>query len=51
MQITVDTCFIDANSRILALLDQFPECCDPDFDAGLEELEREFAELRLQYGE
>lgn len=24
--------------------------CDPDFDTELEELEREFAELRLHFG-
>jgi hypothetical protein len=36
-------------SDLLALLDQFPESCDPDFDNGHEELEREFAALRLTF--
>ena len=35
------------NTRMLALLDQFPANCDPDFDLVTDELEREFAELRL----
>jgi hypothetical protein len=34
-------------SDLLALLNQFPESCDPDFDNSHEELEREFAALRL----
>lgn len=50
MHIIPDTHVIDTNSRLVALLDQFPAGCDPDFDTGLEELEREFAELRLQLG-
>jgi hypothetical protein len=40
---------IDANSRLVALLDQFPAGCDADFDDGLDELERQFAELRLTF--
>jgi hypothetical protein len=35
--------------RLLSLLDQFPDCCDPDFDNDAEELERQFAELRLTF--
>ena len=35
-------------SRLLQLTDELSAGCDPDFDAGHEELEREFAELRLQ---
>ena len=42
-----DSHFIDTNSRLVALLDQYPAGCDPDFDDGVEELERQFAELRL----
>jgi hypothetical protein len=41
----------DINSRLVHLISRFDEfhpACDPDFDSGLEELEREFAELRLQ---
>jgi hypothetical protein len=45
------TRFVETASCITAMLDRFPGGCDPDFDTGLEELEREFAELRLQLGE
>jgi hypothetical protein len=45
------TTFAQTESRpceaLLALVDQFAGCCDPDFDDGTEELERQFAELRL----
>ena len=51
MTTIAQTRFIDTTSRIAAILDQFPEGCDPDFDAGLDDLEREFAELRFQLGE
>lgn len=34
-------------SRLLTLTDVLSAGCDPDFDASQEELEREFAELRL----
>jgi hypothetical protein len=34
---------------MVALLDQFPAGCDPDFDDDSEELERQFAELRLNF--
>lgn len=39
------------NSRIFQLsssLAEYDSALDPDFDDGLEELERQFAELRLQ---
>ena len=36
-------------TTLLAKLDEFPAGCDPDFDADLEPLEREFAELRLTF--
>jgi len=45
------TRFIETTGRITAILDQFPEGCDPDFDNGLDDLECEFAELRLQLAE
>ncbi len=36
--------------RLLATLDDYASAClDPDFDAGAEELERQFAELRLTF--
>jgi hypothetical protein len=35
------------HSRLAELLDQMPAGCDPDFDDGNEELERQFAEIRL----
>ena len=34
-------------SRLHHLTEEFSAGCDPEFDAGQEELEREFAELRL----
>lgn len=40
----------ELNSRIFELtlaLADYDIALDPDFDAGMEELEREFAELRL----
>lgn len=46
-----DTRFAETIGLITAHLDQLPGGCDPDFDNGLEELEREFAELRLQFGD
>jgi hypothetical protein len=36
--------------ELLALLAQFPEGCDPAFDDAYEELDREFAALRLTFG-
>ncbi len=39
----------DSREHLLALLDEFPDCCDPDFDNETEELERQFAELRLTF--
>ena len=40
--------FTDIVHRLAAAPpDYFPGICDPDFDGGLEELERQFAELRL----
>jgi hypothetical protein len=42
------THFTDSTSRFLALLDQLPDGgIDPAFDDGAEELERQFAELRM----
>ena len=35
--------------QLVALLNDFPVGCDPDFDEGPEELERQFAELRLAF--
>ena len=34
-------------SRILELTDELSAGCDPEFDAARDDLEREFAELRL----
>jgi hypothetical protein len=42
----------DINSeayRLVTLLSEYPAGCDPEFDAVYEELDREFAELRLHY--
>ncbi len=35
------------NSRMMQIIDELSAGCDGDFDASQEELEREFAELRL----
>ena len=35
--------------RLASLLSDYEAGCDPDFDAEYEELEREFAELRLSF--
>lgn len=37
-------------SRLTQLAEELSAGCDPDFDAGQEELERRFDELRLQLG-
>lgn len=42
---------IDINSeihRVIAAIEEFDGACDPAFDNEFEELERQFAELRLQ---
>jgi hypothetical protein len=41
--------FFDVISRLTAARDHFPEGLDPDFDAGLDDLERAFQELRCQH--
>jgi hypothetical protein len=38
-------------TTLLGRFDEIPAGCDPDFDADLEELERQFAELRITFGE
>ena len=38
-----------AHLELTELLDELSAGCDPDFDAGYEELEREFAERRLHF--
>ena len=45
--------YIQTHSSIFDLASQLDELsagCDPDFDAGYEQLDREFAELRLPFG-
>ncbi len=37
------------NQQLIALLDEFPDTCDSEFDDSHEELERQFAELRLTF--
>ncbi len=41
---------IHSTACLVSLLDEMSAGCDPDFDAANEELEREFAELRLRFG-
>jgi len=36
----------DNISRLNAFLDRFPAGCDPDFDAGYDDLDRDFSQLR-----
>ena len=36
--------------HLASLLDELSAGCDAEFDAGYDDLEREFAELRLQFG-
>jgi hypothetical protein len=36
--------------RLASLLDGLSAGCDPDFDAASDDLEREFAEIRLRLG-
>jgi hypothetical protein len=38
------------HSRLLELAEELSAGCDQDFDAAYDDLEREFAELRLQLG-
>ncbi|MEW4569518.1 hypothetical protein AB1L88_16760 [Tautonia sp. JC769] len=41
------------HGRTIDLIDRIHDLsagCDPDFDAELDDLEREFAELRLRFG-
>ena len=38
--------FLDTHRHLAALLDRMPSGCDPDFDDGGDELERQFAEIR-----
>ena len=38
------------NSRILSLIDELSAGCDAEFDAAYDDLEREFAELRMHNG-
>ncbi len=40
-----------AASRLAAVLDDLSAGCDADFDAANDDLEREFAELRLTLAE
>jgi hypothetical protein len=39
--------FYDTLDAIRAIHDQFPDGIDPDFDGDLDELEHQFAELRM----
>jgi hypothetical protein len=36
--------------RLVSLLDELSAGCDPEFDATYEDLDREFAERRLHFG-
>lgn len=36
--------------RLVALIEDLSAGCDPEFDADLEELERQFAEQRMTFG-
>ncbi|HJT77882.1 MAG TPA: hypothetical protein VJ739_11835 [Gemmataceae bacterium] len=43
---STEALFRHTADRIRDIYDQFPDGIDPDFDAGLEELEYQLAELR-----
>ena len=45
-----DTDRFTLHSRLLDLTDQLSSGIDPDFDVAQDDLEREFAELRLHLG-
>jgi hypothetical protein len=45
MQTVHDT--LTTNARLVHVLDELSAGCDADFDAEYDDLEREFAELRL----
>ncbi len=36
--------------RLASLLSEYPAGCDAEFDTEFEELDRQFAELRLHFG-
>jgi len=38
------------NSRMLQIIEELSAGCDSDFDTAYDDLEREFAELRLTFG-
>lgn len=46
---TIQTIHAEAY-RLASLLSDYAAGCDPEFDAAYEELDREFAELRLHFG-
>ena len=39
------------NSRMIQIIEELSAGCDQEFDAGQEELEREFAELRMTFNQ
>jgi hypothetical protein len=39
---------LDAYS-LISRFDEFPPGCDPDFDNDMQELERQFAEIRMTH--
>jgi len=45
-----DTDHHDVTSRLFHLTEELSAGCDSEFDTGHEEMEREFAEIRLQLG-
>jgi hypothetical protein len=45
---TTEALYFDTADRIRGIYDRFPDGIDPDFDAGLEELEYQLAALRHQ---
>ncbi len=44
---TTESLLFKTADRIRTIYDQFLDGIDPEFDGGLEELERQFAELRF----
>jgi hypothetical protein len=47
MQTIYDTHAV--NSRVLSIIDELSAGCDHDFDSVYDDIEREFAELRMHH--
>jgi hypothetical protein len=39
----------ESTYSLISRFDEFPPCCDPDFDNDLQDIERQLAEIRMTY--